>query len=467
MTEKNLSKNDLPNSGKSQIKHIGNSGVMNIPEVGVFSFSAGYSDYPEWDSLVFSDNGIQWESDYDIVAGKKIVPYGVNNSLPQQVRNLLEANNLAPGILEREMGLLHGQGPHLFVEVSEDGEIVRKWTYDEEIWNWLKSWNYRRFINMATVEYKYLKGVFVKRFLRRGYRLGQKPEFVLEVCPAIDARLAWVNTRRLEDVPYIYTGDFENNCPAGIKSWPVWSANMPFDKPAAMSYHNSYSFAHNFYSIPGFWGARKWIARSSDVPDILKYLSENGLVLTNHIHSPEGYWRGKEQKLMERFPSKTDFEIEKMMDNLKTETFQKIAGVLSGRKNVGKFIETVDFFDEDVGAVVQWKIEPIDQKIADFIEAQLKISNAADQATTSGIGLHPALSNMMMGGKSASGSEMLYALKLYLASDTNIPEEVIFEPLNQCIAAMWPQKKARLGFYHKIVLKEENVSVGDRATTNV
>ena len=42
--------------------------------------------------------------------------------------------------------------------------------------------------------------------------------------------------------------------------------------------------------------------------------------------------------------------------------------------------------------MVSWKIEPIDQKVKDFIEAQLKISEAADQATTSGIGLHPALS---------------------------------------------------------------------------
>lgn len=449
------------------IKHIGNSGVLNVPDVGVFSYSAGYSDYPEWDSIVLSDHGVQWEAWPDIVAGKKIVPYGVNNNLPTVVRNLLEANNLAPGILEREMGLLHGQGPHLFIEISEDGEIIRKWTYDEEIWNWLKSWNYRRFINMATVEYKYLKGVFVKRFLRRGYRVGKRPEFVLEVCPAIDARLAWTETRRMEDVPAIYTGDWENHCPGGVRSWPIWDQQAPFSQAASMSYHNSYSFAHNFYSIPGFWGARKWIARSSDIPDVLKYLSDNGLILTNHIHSPAAYWADKRNKLYEQHPSKSDKEIDKLMVELKTETFRKISGVLSGRKNVGKFIETVDFYDEDAGEIVQWKVEPIDQKITDFIEAQLKISEAADQATTSGIGLHPALSNMMMSGKSASGSEMLYALKLYLASDTNIPEEVIFEPLNQCIAAMWPEKKARLGFYHKIVLKEENVSVPDRTTSNV
>lgn len=451
-----------------KIKQIGDTGIMTVPDVGVFSYYTGAQPSDGWDTIVLSDNGVQWEANPDLVGGKQIVPYGANNNLPVVVRDLMEKNNLAPGILEREMGLLHGQGPQLYIEMIEDGEVVRKWTYDQEIWNWLKSWNYRRFIDMSTVEYKYLKGVFVKRFLRRGVRLGRKPEFTLEVCPGTDARLAWVDSRRLEDVPFIYTGDFEHNCSrTGIKTWPVWNPYMPFEYAAAMSYHNSYSFAHNFYSIPGFWGARKWIARSSDVPDILKYLSDNGLVLTNHIHSPAGYWKEKREKLEDRFPSKTETEIDAKLEELKNETFKKISSVLAGKKNVGKFIETVDFFDEESGTIVSWKIEPIDQKVKDFIEAQLKISEAADQATTSGIGLHPALSNMMMSGKSASGSEMLYALKLYLASDTAIPEEVIFEPINQCIAAMWPEKKFRMGFYHKIVMKEENVAPKDRTTSNV
>lgn len=446
----------------------GNSGVLSVPEVGVFSFYTG-SDYSDaWSTITLSDSGVQWEADPDIVGGKKIVPYGHNNQLPVVVRDMMEANNLAPGILEREMGLLHGQGPQLYLDLIQDGDVTRKWTFDQEIWDWLNSWNYRRYIDMATVEFKYLKGVFVKRFLRRGARIGLNPQFTLEVCPGTDARLAWTDSRRLEDVPVIYTGDFENNCRrTGIRTWEIWDRFQPFAHPASMSYHNSYSFAHNFYSIPAFWGARKWIARSSDIPDTLKYLSENGMVLTHHIHSPGAYWKEKREKIEERYPAKSDAQIDALMEQLKTDTFRKISGVLAGKKNVGKFIETVDFWDEEAGAMVSWKIEPIDQKVADFIEAQIKISDKADAATTSGIGLHPALSNMMMNGKSASGSEMLYALKLYLASDTTIPEEVIFEPINQCIAAMWPGKKARLGFYHKIVLKEENVSPSERTSTNV
>jgi len=452
-----------------QVHLKGNSGVLSVPEVGVFSFYTGASSTEDlWSSITLSDSGVQWEADPDIVGGKQIVPYGYNNQLPIVVRDLMEANNLAPGILEREMGLLHGQGPQLYVDLVKDGDITRTWTYDQEIWDWLRSWNYRRFLDMATVEYKYLKGVFVKRFMRRGVRIGLNPQFTLEVCPGTDARLAWTDSRRLEDVPVIYTGDFENNCRrTGIRTWSIWDRYQPFANPVCMSYHNSYSFAHNFYSIPAFWGSRKWIARSSDVPDTLKYLSENGLNLTHHIHSPGAYWKEKREKLEERYPAKTDAQIDALLEELKLETFRKISGVLAGKKNVGKFIETVDFWDEEAGAQVSWRIESIDQKVKDFIDAQLAISDKADAATTSGIGLHPALSNMMMNGKSASGSEMLYALKLYLASDTNIPEEVIFEPINQCIEAMWPGKKARMGFYHKIVMKEENVTPQDRTVTNV
>lgn len=453
----------------NKIREIGENVIMNIPDVGVFLYNSGYSGSTSWwDHLVLTDSRVAWEADPDVVAGVRIVPFGANNNLPVLIKNMLEENSLAPGILEREIGLLHGQGPELYRTVVKDGDIVREWTYDEDIWNWLRSWNYRRFIDMATVEYKYMKGFFVKRFLKRGVRIGKTPEFVMEVCPSTDARLAWVDSRRLEDVKTIYTGDFQHDCRrTGIRSWPVWDPSEPFKEPASMSYHNTYSFAHNFYSIPSFWGSRKWIMRSSEIPDILKYLSDNSLVLTHHIHSPAGYWEERREKLTEKFPSKEDSFIDKKLDEIKEETFRKISEVLSGKKNVGKYIETVDFFDDNSGQIVSWKIEPIDQKVKDFVDAQISISDQADEATTSGIGLHPALSNMMMNGKSASGSEMLYALKLYLASDIALPEETIMEPINQAIEVMFPGKKHRLGFYHKVVLREENVSIDNRTSTNI
>ncbi|WP_147639713.1 hypothetical protein [Alistipes sp.] len=45
--------------------------------------------------------------------GKCIVPYGPGNDLPVMVRDLVQDNNLAPGILQRQKGLLYDQGAFL------------------------------------------------------------------------------------------------------------------------------------------------------------------------------------------------------------------------------------------------------------------------------------------------------------------------------------------------------------------
>lgn len=422
-----------------------------------------------WQNVVGTNGASTWEGEASIVNGERIVPYGANNNLPIVIRNIMDQNHLAPGILERHMGLLYGTGPQLYEVTFEDGEVVRKYVQDDEVQKWLSSWNFRRYVEMAIVEYKYLKGIFVRRYLNRGARIGQAPKIVkLEVVPATFARLGWPenNGRRLEDVSKIFVGDFENNCfSTGMIPHPVFDVNDPFRYKVSMGYHNTYSFARNFYSLPAYYGTLKWIARSSDIPDIIKYLSENGIITAFHIHTPADYWEQKTRKLEERYPGETETQIDRRLNKLKDQTFEKMTKVLAGKKNAGKFIETVDFYDVD-GNLCAWKIEPIDQKIKDFIESQLKISDMADSATTSGMGLHPSLSNIVVNGQLSSGSQVLYALKNYMTSETSIPEEVIFEAVNQAIAANFPNKKLKVGFHHQIVMKEESVSPENRVANN-
>ena len=78
------------------------------------------------------------------------------------------------------------------------------------------------------------------------------------------------------------------------------------------------------------------------------------------------------------------------------------------------------------------------------------------------MGLHPSLSNVMVNGKLASGSELLYAFKLYLLSDTEIASNVILGSINQAIAFNFPDTRLRLGFYHQSVKTEEQLSSADR-----
>lgn len=448
-----------------KIKKVGkDTSILHLNTGEVYAVGVNTQDM-EWQNLVGTSGFYSWESDPQVVNGFRVVPYGSNNDLPSVIRNIMDQNHLAPGILERHHGLLYGTGPQLYNVDLSSGDVVRNYVEDKEISDWLKTWNYRRYVDMAIVEYKYLKGIFVRRYRNKGYRIGNKPFIAkLEVVPAIDCRLGWPenNGRRLEDIRQILVGDFENNTlRSGIVPYPVYDHLDPFRFPVSIGYHNTYSFARNFYSVPAYYGALKWIMRSSDIPDIIKYLSENGIITAFHIHTPAGYWEQKRQKLEERHESETAIQIDKRLDKLKDETFAKMTKVLAGKKNAGKFIETVDFYDDE-GNHNQWKIEPIDQKIKDFIASQLKISEMANSATTSGMGLHPSLSNIVVNGQLSSGSQVLYALKNYLTSETSIPEEVIFEPINQAIEANFPGKNLKMGFHHQIVMKEENVSPDNR-----
>ena len=117
---------------------------------------------------------------------------------------------------------------------------------------------------------------------------------------------------------------------------------------------------------------------------------------------------------------------------------------------------------DDLGNVHPWKIEAVDQKIKDFVDSQLKIAEASVSAITSGMGLHPSLSNIMVNGKLASGSEMLYAFKLFLNSDTAIPTMLLMASINEAININFPDKKLQMGFYHQSVKTEESISSGDR-----
>ncbi|MBQ9597948.1 MAG: hypothetical protein IJR34_06835, partial [Bacteroidales bacterium] len=68
----------------------------------------------------------------------------------------------------------------------------------------------------------------------------------------------------------------------------------------------------------------------------------------------------------------------------------------------------------------------------------------------------------MVNGKLASGSELLYAFKLYLHTDLEIPTSIILEPINQAIAYNFPGKNVKLGFYHQSIQSEEALSSGQR-----
>ena len=404
-----------------------------------------------------------WENTPHAIGDFRIVPYGPNNLLPSELRSTVDDNNLAPGIIERQLGLLFGQGVFLYQLAFEDGEIKHLWQQDNEIESWLSDWDFMSYIKGITTDYLYLKGFFNAIYLTRGHRLGSAPKIShLEHIPAKNARLEWADSRKLSDVKHIFVGNFEQNCyDTGIQSFPVYDRRNPARYPVSAAYNSTYSFSRDFYSVPPYWGALRWIVRGSEIPTIFKYVTDNGLNLAYHVHSPFEYWENKREVIKQMHPEWSEAQVEKRIAELSTQLLEDLTHVLSGKENAGKFFHTVDITDE-TGATHTWKIEAIDQKIKDFVDSQLKIAEASSSAITSGMGLHPSLSNVMVNGKLASGSEMLYAFRLHLLSNVAIAEQAILEQINQAIAFNFPKKNLRLGFYHQSLKAEEALSSSDR-----
>ena len=92
-------------------KKIGN---INFVETAVGTYAIRMDSFRDSLTHLFGSAVSDWECSPTTVAGVRIVPWGADNDLPSSVRNLLEKNNLAPGILSRKTGLLYGQGPMLY-----------------------------------------------------------------------------------------------------------------------------------------------------------------------------------------------------------------------------------------------------------------------------------------------------------------------------------------------------------------
>ena len=448
---------------ETKIIKEGNHGIVINPNVS-YSFHVA-ADTSWTDDINNFYSSRSWDSDPVAIGGFNVVPYGANNNMPKELRDILEIQHLGEGIMRRQRGLLWGQGPELYKVERKEGIRSRIWMDDPEIERWLKDIKYEEFLRSCIVDYIHTEGVFSKLYLNKGARIGAKPFIAnIEYMSAAKCRLEWPDNIATNKVARIITGDFEYS--KWFSPYPVFDPADPFRNRISIGYYNMTSFARDFYPVPSYYGSLNWINRSSAIPQILKSLTDNSLNIKWHIKSPTSYWDTQAERLKAQCTEKQTQYTEKMLDDLKDETFKKLAEVLAGVKNVGKFF-TSETIMNNYGQMEGWEIVSIDQKVKDFIDSQLAIAKYADSAATAGLGLHPSLSNLIVDGKLASGSEQLYALKLYFATEIDVPESIVCQAINYAIEANWPGKNLKLGFYHDVVKTEENVTPEERVKNKV
>lgn len=246
----------------------------------------------------------------------------------------------------------------------------------------------------------------------------------------------------------------------------MFDPHDPFRHPVSVKYYNIYSFCKDFISTPRFLGAFDWLEIAGTLAPLLHAYNRNSSALSLHIESPQGYWDKAEERLKAVCAKRGETYTSRMLEEYKDECMEKFASGITGMENVGKYMHTTRYWSEEANDFEGWKVTPIDKKVKDYIEAQIKISNKADAAATSGFGIDPVLANLILENKLSSGSEKLYSIKVYNASETAIPDMILCKPIQDYIRANWPESPVRIGLYRNVVNAEENVSPAARMKEN-
>lgn len=448
------------------IEFVGQDAIVQTPSVA-FSYQVSESprDFTEQRGRV---NNLDWSERYDLVGEYRVYPYGCNNDLPDIIKQTVQENYMAPGIIKKKTQLLWGSGPVLYQEdFDTEGRPTRIYKKDKEVTDWLKSWDYHDYIMKAITDFHHIEGVFTRFELNRGTRIGS-PKIAKLVHEYADrSRLASKKESTSKEATHVVTSGCSFNAVNPLSDYKVYKLfdyNNPFAESNSVLYSNMYSFCADYYTVPDLYGSLEWLRRSTSVPLIFKALSKNSINLKYHIVSPQAFWDKKREEIQNNCTQRSVIYNDTMLLTYQKEFLEKISVVLSGDQNTGKYLHTTKSFTVEGTNLIEhgWEIHVIDQKIKDYVDSQIAISNRSDRALSTGVGLHSALGNVSEGGSSDSGSEQIYALKNYLQTGVSIPEMITLKAINYAIQANWPEKELKLGYYHIQPEKEQDISPKNR-----
>ena len=449
------------------IEYTGRNAIVADDQMAyTFEVSESPRDFA---SFRTSQDTLDWaDKDYH-VGDWRIHPYGDNNNLPKEIQRVIQANSDAPGMLKRKSGMLWGKGPKLYTEkIDADNQFNKMWTEDKEVQKWLNSWDYEDYLMKCAVDFSYIEGAFTKFYNNKGARVGRNRQIAkLEHISVDRSRLASEFSKNTRNPTHAVVTDFSFetlNSLMDMRVYPLFDVKNPFKHRNTIHYSNMYSFCADYYTVPDIYGSLEWIRRSNAGPLILKALAKNNINLSFHVVSPQEFWDQKEDELKKNCDDRGVTYNAKMLADYEQQLLKGVSKVLSSEQNTGKFWHTKKSFTVDGTNLIEhgWEIKPIDQKMKDFVAAQIKISDHSSQKISTSIGVNPAIAGSGEQTKVNSGSEQFNALQNYLLTQNDIPEMIVTKPLNMALKINFPDKDLKIGFYHIGAKKLQDTTPSER-----
>ena len=429
------------------------------------------------------------------IQGYQVVMRGRNNTLCDEVTREIKENRLLPRLYSKQIKMLYGHGPAVYRQTLKDNKLVREYTPLPEVDDWMQTWDERglptvqEFCRTQIKNFYYFGDFFAKWRFSRGKRLGLGlPVAGLE---ALENKHCLLATRRNDvatelipysDLRFVAVGKWF----FGTGQMKVYPRFMPREADdylyAAVSHHRDKSVDEYYGQNETHQGARPYIQGSNKTAHYINSFLRNSLAAKIHIIIPNAWVESKRNQIMRLCEENkkrqasgadlikyngidigTEMRESTLVEYIRLE-LRKFGKYLSGEQNQGKAYSTFSFMDGS-GHEQQWRIENIDMKYKEYIDAMIAYDKRTEEALLSSVGLDASISAVSKDGLiSKSGSDSYYNYLIYIMSLT--PEdEVCSEPLNQALRLNFPDRWRegyRIGFYREVPQRQEDTKPQDR-----
>lgn len=479
------------------IELYGNVGNYII-DGNVFSFQIGEGQQLFTDpALLIPQNGSSQynEPSWLTVNGYQICRRGYNNALCEETTNEIKQNRLLPRLYEKQINMLYGHGPCAYVQKIVNGKLQREYSELPEFDDWLYSWQDRgmemtanEFAKSNIKNFYYFGDFFCKWRFARGKRFGLLSVAGLESLENKYCRLA--TTRNDVAFDLVNYSDFRH---IAVGRWGFGASNYKMYPKFNLSEVDNYQYAaishHRKKSIGDFYGvnethqgSRPYIQGGNKTATYINSFLRNSISAKIHIIIPNAWVASKRNQLVKlteenklRASKKhdliryngieigTEYRESLLVEYMRLE-LRKIGDYLSGADNQGKAYSSISFMDS-AGNEQQWKIETIDLKYKEYIDALISYDKRTEEALLSSVGLDASITAVSKDGViSKSGADVYYNYLIYIMSLTS-EDEICSEPFNLALKVNFPhlyKQGYRIGFYREVPQRQEDVAPKDR-----
>lgn len=483
---------------KSNLKMVGNYGCY-LDDDNVISFQIGDTPlssvldpdpmFPVLNDSNFPD--MQWQS----IQGFQVCSRGFNNLKCEEIASDIKKNRLLPRLITKQVSMLYGHGLSVYKPTIVDGKLQKEWVDCPTVTDWLNSWkdrglesDHKEVAKSIIKNYYYFRDFFVKWRFTIGKGRGVLPVAGLEIMENKHCRLATTKKDVATDI--VYYKDFRH---IAVGRWGYGTSTFRIYPKFNLTEVGNYKFAaishHREKSVDEFYGVnethagtKSYIKGSNDTADYINSFLRNSLAAKIHIIIPNAWLESKrnqisklceenkqrkkkEEKLLEYNGIEIGvvFKESTLIKYLQSE-LRKISRYLSGADNQGKAYATISFKNSQ-GEEERWKIETVDLKYKEYIDALISYDKRADEVLLSSVGLDSSISSVSKDGViSKSGADAYYNYLIYIMSLTS-EDEICTEPFNQALQINFPDLYSqgyRLGFYREVPARQEEVSPKDR-----